>query len=195
MNLKNWFNKYKKRKKSAIISDIILVALIIVMLIPSWRREVGALMVRLIMTSPDVEETIQQPLPQNALTLSFASPNGQVYQLGNMLDKPVLLTYWATWCHHCVAELPALVELQEKAGNDMHLLVLVNEDLEKVQAFLDQKGVTLPIYRQKSAASEMLYSKKIPASFLIDRNGNLRLKETGATKWNSGEFISFIKSL
>jgi thiol-disulfide isomerase/thioredoxin len=195
MNVKNWFNKYKKRKKTAIISDIILVALIIVMLIPSWRREVGALMVRVIMTSPDVEETIQKPLPTKALTLAFASPDGQVYQLGNMLDKPVLLTYWATWCHHCVAELNALVELQEKAGDDMHLVVLVNEDLDKVQAFLDQKGVQLPIYRQKSAAHEMLHSKKIPASFLIDQNGNLRLKETGATKWNSGDFILFIKSL
>ena len=195
MNIKNWFKKYKKRKKSAIISDIILVALIIVMLIPSWRREVGAIMVRVIMTSPDVEETIQQPLPQSALTLAFASSAGQTFQLGNMLDKPVLLTYWATWCHHCVAELPALVEFQEKAGNDLHLIVLVNEDLDKVQAFLDQKGVDLPVYRQKSAAHEMLYSKKIPASFLIDRDGNLRLKETGATKWNSGEFISFIKRL
>ena len=195
MNLKNWFDKYKKRKKSAIISDIILVALIIVMLIPSWRREVGALVVRVIMTSPDVEETIKEPLPQSALTLAFASPEGQVYQLGNLLDKPVLLTYWATWCHHCVAELPALVELQEKAGNDFHLIVLVNEDLKKVQEFLDQKGVKLPFYRQKSAADKMLYSQKIPASFLIDRNGNLRLKETGATKWSSGEFIAFIKNL
>lgn len=195
MNLKNWFDKYKKRKKSAIISDIILLALIIIMLIPSWRREVGALMVRVIMTSPDMEETIKEPLPQSALTLIFASPDGQVHQLGNMLDKPVLLTYWATWCHHCVAELPTLVELQKKAGNDIHLIVLVNEDLNKVQAFLDQKGVQLPIYLQKSAAHEMLYSKKIPASFLIDKAGNLRLKETGATKWSSGEFISFIKTL
>jgi thiol-disulfide isomerase/thioredoxin len=195
MNIKNWFEKYKKRKKSAIISDIILVALITIMLIPSWRREFGALMVRVIMTSPDVEETINQPLPESALTLAFASPDGQVNQLGNMLDKPVLLTYWATWCHHCVAELPALVEFQEKAGDDIHLVVLVNEDLNKVQEFLNQKEVQLPIYMQKSAAHEMLYSKKIPASFLIDRNGNLRLKETGATKWNSGEFISFIKNL
>lgn len=195
MGIKKWFDKYKKRKKSSIISDIILVLLIIVMVVPSWRREVGSLMVRVIMTTPDVEESTKQTLQPSDLTLAFASADGQVHQLGNMLDKPVLLTYWATWCHHCVAELPALAELQEKAGDDMHLVILVNEDLEKARAYVQKKGFDLPLYRQKSAASDILHSKKIPASFLIDEQGNLLLKETGATKWGSDEFVQYIKSL
>ncbi len=195
MGIKKWFDKYKKRKKSSIISDIILVALVIVMLVPSWRREVGSLMVRLFMSSPDIEVSDKQALPSTELTLAFASQSGQTYQLANMLDKPVLLTYWATWCHHCVAELPALAKLYEKAGDDIHLVVLVNEDLEKASAYIKQKGYELPLYRQKSRAGEMLHSKKIPASFLIDRQGNLLLKETGATKWGSEEFISFVQGL
>ncbi|WP_462282054.1 TlpA family protein disulfide reductase, partial [Salinivirga cyanobacteriivorans] len=195
MGLKKWFDKYKKRKKSSIISDIVLVALIIVMLVPSWRREVGSVVVRLFMSSPDIEVTNKKALPPAELTLAYASESGQIYQLGNMLDKPVLLTYWATWCHHCVAELPALAKLYEKAGDDIHLVVLVNEDLDKAAAYIEQKGYDLPLYRQKSRAGEMLHSKKIPASFLIDEKGNLLLKETGATKWGSDKFIDYIQSL
>ncbi len=195
MNLKDRWNKYKSRKKSAIISDIFLVALIIVMLVPSWRREVGALVVRVVMTSPDIEEMQPEKLSQSALTLTYRDDNGVAYQLGQMLDKPVLLTYWATWCHHCVAELPALAELYEKTSNDIHLVILVNEDLEKVNSYLQQKGYDLPVYRQVNASAPMISSNKIPASFLIDRNANLVLKETGATKWGSDSFISYVKSL
>ena|SRR6056297_2774731 len=195
MNLKDRWNKYKSRKKSAIISDFFLVALIVVMLVPSWRREVGALVVRVVMTSPDIEEMQPEKLSQSALTLTYRDDNGVAYQLGQMLDKPVLLTYWATWCHHCVAELPALAELHEKTSNDIHLIILVNEDLGKVNSYLQQKGYDLPVFKQLNAAAPMISSKKIPASFLIDRSGNLVLKETGATKWGSDRFISYVKSL
>ncbi len=195
MNLKDRWNKYKSRKKSAIISDIFLVALIVVMLVPSWRREVGALVVRVVMTSPDIGETQPEKLSQAALTLTYRGDDGVAYQLGQMLDKPVLLTYWATWCHHCVAELPALAELYEKTSNDIHLIILVNEELDKVNGYLQQKGYNLPVYKQLNAAAPMISSKKIPASFLIDRNANLVLKETGATKWGSDSFISYVKNL
>jgi thiol-disulfide isomerase/thioredoxin len=195
MGLSNWFSKYKKKKKSSIISDVVLVALVVVMLVPSWRREVGALIVRVVMTAPSVDEFDPVQLSHNDLNLTYTGSSGQTFHLDNMLDKPVLLTYWATWCHHCVAELPALQELYNKTGDDIHLIVLVNEDLDETRAYINGKGYNLPIYRQTSRAPEKLYSNKIPASFLIDRSGKLLLKETGATKWGSDEFISYIQKL
>lgn len=195
MKIKKWFDKYKKRKKAAIISDILLVALIIIMLIPSWRKEFGAVIVRLTMTSPDTEATVDRSLTTKDLSLAFTSPEGKIHQLRDLLDKPVLLTYWATWCHHCVAELPALHKLNKKAGNDINLVILVNEDLDKTRSYIQSKGFDLPVYRQQSRPGTLLSSKKIPASFLIDRNGNLVLKETGATQWGSGEFINYLQKL
>lgn len=191
----NWFQKYKNRKPSAIISDILLVVLVIIMLVPNWRREVGSVFVRLIMTSPDVETHEPIKLTNEDLMLTYSDKLGNIYQLENMLDKPIFLTYWATWCHHCVAELPALNKLYQEAGKDIRIIILVNEELDVAEDYIASKGFNLPIYRQRSNVSEYLYSKKIPASFLINTKKELILKETGATKWGSDDFIEYLKKL
>lgn len=195
MNLKKFWQKYRNRKVSAIITDILLVALIIVMLVPEWRREVGSVFVRVIMTSPDVDDQKPEKLNDDDLALAFSDMEGNLYRLGNMLDKPVFVTYWATWCHHCVAELPALDRLNRLAGNQIRIIVLVNEDLKTAEAYIRSKGYQLPLYLQRSHAGELLQSKKIPASFLINTHKELLLKETGATKWDSDSFIGYLKTL
>lgn len=195
MNVKNYIKNYKNRKITSIITDVLLLALIVVMLVPQWRREVGSVLVSVIMTAPDMDETAFVQLGEDDLSLAFSDKQGNVYRLENVLDQPVFITYWATWCHHCVAELSELDKLNRLVGNHIKIVVLVNEDLEKAEAYIRSKGYYLPLYVQRSRGGELLQTEKIPASFLINTNQQLVLKENGATKWGSDKFIEFIKNL
>jgi thiol-disulfide isomerase/thioredoxin len=43
-------------------------------------------------------------------------------RLSELKGKVVLLNFWATWCTACLAEIPDLIALQEKAGSQIVIL-------------------------------------------------------------------------
>ena len=56
----------------------------------------------------------ETPLPR----LAFRDLKGEVRQVRQFLDKPLLLNIWASWCGPCLAEL------KEFQANDVHVLAL-----------------------------------------------------------------------
>jgi thiol-disulfide isomerase/thioredoxin len=48
--------------------------------------------------------------------------DGNSVSLSDFRGKVVLLNFWATWCTACLAEIPALVALQQKLGNQVAIL-------------------------------------------------------------------------
>jgi len=54
----------------------------------------------------------------------FALPDlaGQTVRLIELRGRPVLVHFWATWCTACWSELPELVKLQERYGDDLVIL-------------------------------------------------------------------------
>ena len=98
-------------------------------------------------------------LHQAYLILALASAGGSGVVLKPVSDKdfahvvleahkgkPVLVSFWASYCVPCLAELPKLVEMRpavQKAGGD---IVLVNVDQpghpEQIEKALKAKGIT-----------------------------------------------------
>ncbi len=54
----------------------------------------------------------------------FALPDlaGETVRLTELRGRPVLVNFWATWCTACWSELPELVKLQERYGDDLVIL-------------------------------------------------------------------------
>jgi thiol-disulfide isomerase/thioredoxin len=54
----------------------------------------------------------------------FALPDlaGETVRLTELRGQPVLVNFWATWCTACWSELPELVKLQERYGDDLVIL-------------------------------------------------------------------------
>lgn len=117
------------------------------------------------------------------------------YALRNLDDKQVtqpigdgritFLSFWATWCAPCVAELPSIEALYQDYKDEVDFVLVTHENPEVVQGFLDKKNLNLPVYFPIAAPPEALQSKSIPTNFLIDGEGNVLIKETGAANWNS----------
>ncbi len=85
----------------------------------------------------------------------------------------VLLNFWATWCPGCKAELPYLQEAA--ASRDDVSVLLVSTDpsdtIEKIQAFEDEQGYTLPFAEGGSEVTKWYQFPYIPGTVIIDRNG------------------------
>jgi thiol-disulfide isomerase/thioredoxin len=48
--------------------------------------------------------------------------NGNAVRLSDFRGKVVLINFWATWCTACIAEIPDLIALQSKKGNEVAIL-------------------------------------------------------------------------
>jgi thiol-disulfide isomerase/thioredoxin len=114
---------------------------------------------------------------------------GKPFDLASLKGQVVLVNFWATWCPPCVSELPALMDLKSKYGNQGFVILGVNADTEREGA--PPLAGTLPVVRRflldhriswtnilcGNGAEDLTDAygvKSIPASFLIGRDGTIQ---------------------
>ena len=154
--------------------------------------KVGVL--QLISTSPSVEKVEnRQEIIEYSGTIT--SENGQLIPFENYKNKPVIISFWATWCPSCIAEMPSLQKLYNDYKNSVSFLLVTNEQKEKVQAFMQQKNYDMPIFYNENNLPNLLHSKSIPATFLIAPNGEIVIKKIGVANWNSEQVRAVLNKI
>ena len=101
--------------------------------------------------------------------------DGQRIRLQDLRGKPVLLSFFASWCPPCRAELPGIVKVYEQF-NRQGLVVygIDDEDRSTVRHFAEKAGLTFPILDDSGDKVYRLYRVwNIPMAFLIDQNGKV----------------------
>jgi len=95
----------------------------------------------------------------------------------------VLVNNWATWCPPCRAEMPELNSYYQEHMDQGFLVVAIEagSPQENVQSFVDSTGIDFPVLLDpKSESLKGFQNASLPNSFVIDREGQLRLTWTGA---------------
>ncbi len=173
-------------KKTLAPSNIIFTIFIVLLIIPQTRSTIQVAMskVRVQLFSPSIlDEDDQTRLKPFTYKLQDFREEPITIEIGR--GKPVFISYWATWCPPCIAELPSIQELYDDYGNQVDFVLLTNEAPDVVQAFLKERQYNLPVYIPRMAPPEKLYGRSIPTNYVVDPNGKIIIKETGATDWNS----------
>ena len=126
---------------------------------------------------------------ENSVTLTnynwqLTDANGDIANLLDFKNKVVVINIWATWCPPCVAEMPEFQKLYSDYKNKVSFLFIAQDQKIKVDNFLAKKGFDLPVYYENSKTPKALESKSIPKTFIISKNGQLVIAETGVANWN-----------
>ncbi|MGB2759784.1 MAG: TlpA disulfide reductase family protein [Maribacter stanieri] len=184
----------KKRKFK--ISDIIFVVFIVLLLIPQTRTpiQVAVNKLKVAIWSPTVEDAEDQ----NQVTpfqYTVVDMEGEAKSISVGKGEVTFISYWATWCPPCIAELPGIQDLYTDYGDKVNFMLLTQEAPEKVQRFITKKGYDLPIYFPQMQAPEVLQENSIPTNYVIDGKGNIIIKETGAADWNSKKVRTLLDDL
>jgi peroxiredoxin len=136
---------------------------------------------------------------KEAPAFSLKNLDGKPISLSDFKGKPVLITFWATWCASCKEEIPFLEKFSiEKKDQLAVLLIAIDGERKKtVQKIVNQNKVTIPVLLLLKEKVMDQYGVRgwVPLTFLIDREGMLVGKIVGQRDWCSPEAWSCIKEL
>ena len=136
-----------------------------------------------------VPKKVNFPAP----TLTLKNLSGDQVSLKDYRNQVVLVNLWATWCPPCKEEMPALQDFYEKYKEDGFILVAINQEetLEVVQPFVDEFGLTFPVWLDENYdAQRQFNTMNLPSSYVIDREGVVRLMWIGKiSKRNLEKFV------
>lgn len=109
--------------------------------------------------------------------------NGQSISLNDLKGKPVLVNFWATWCHPCVSEMPYIQEIYgEWSGKGLVVLAInIGDSSSEAEQFLQNHNLSLPVLLDTNKAVARRYNiRGIPTTFFIDKDGIIQEKIIGA---------------
>ncbi len=90
--------------------------------------------------------------------------------------KVALVSFWATWCDACVAEMDALNRLDARARQSGGVVVgvAIGEPREKVAAFAREHGLAYAqLVDEELKLADALGQKRLPATLVLDRAGRV----------------------
>lgn len=109
--------------------------------------------------------------------------DGGTLTLSDLKGKKVFLNFWATWCHYCLEEMPAMQQMYDKYSDELVIIGLnttgAETSVDEVKPFVEQMGITFPIVLDKDL--EVTYNKyqafALPTTFFINTEGVVQFKK------------------
>jgi thiol-disulfide isomerase/thioredoxin len=105
---------------------------------------------------------------------------GEKLKLEDLRGKPVVLSFWASWCGPCREELPALTALSHERTDVQFYAINVDRDPALAKRFLAQVSTDLPIVWDPDSKILGEYDVlSMPTTFLLDEHLTVKFRKTG----------------
>lgn len=184
------------QKKKFTWQNLLFIVVILLLIIPQTRTPIQVALnkIKVAIFSPSAfakEDQAQlKPFSYKVKTL-----DGRSSEMAIGSGKVTFISYWATWCPPCIAELPSIEALYADYGTKVQFLLITNENPEVVEKFLKKKEIDLPAVLPAMETPEILFERSIPTNYIIDQKGNIVVKEKGASDWNSDSIRAILDNL
>ncbi len=104
--------------------------------------------------------------------------DGSHFSTKDIINKPLMINFWGTWCPVCSQEASNIETLSKKYRV---LTIAVNSGNDQnIKTWLKEKGVNYPVLNDQNS----IWAKKFkisvyPTTFIYDSHGKLKFTETG----------------
>ena len=128
-------------------------------------------------------ELIRDPTKLDDLTMRDL--DGHQIALSDMRGKITLVNFWATWCGPCRAEIPDLVELQDRYPDQLQIIGVSLDESgpETVRAFADTFEMNYPVVMTTPEITKQFPGVfALPTTFILDGEGRVSQLHVGIVK-------------
>ena len=120
----------------------------------------------------------------HAPDISLKTLQGETIDLAGLQGKPVLVTFWATYCPGCLKEMPHLIQLYKKLSpNGLEIIGITTpqDRPDHVIAMTEAKQIPYPIALDIDGKVSQAFGnvRLTPTSFLIAPDGQIAHQKTG----------------
>jgi cytochrome c biogenesis protein CcmG/thiol:disulfide interchange protein DsbE len=124
---------------------------------------------------------VGQRAPSFALSLLSSDPPATL-ELNALQGRPVVLVFWVTWCSHCRAQTPLLVDAYARytSAGVQFVGVNVNETADVVQPYVDAQGILYPVVLDADGRTAQQYQVSgYPTTYFLDTEGRVVARHVG----------------
>lgn len=130
--------------------------------------------------------------------VAFNDVDGKAIDFSQFKGKIIMVNMWATWCPPCVRELPAIERLATKFKAEDFVLLPISIDAEgkqQVQPFLNSLGMPNfnSYYDQSQSLGDVFPLDTIPATFILNQQGQLIAFVRSYVDWDDAKAVSLIQ--
>jgi thiol-disulfide isomerase/thioredoxin len=120
------------------------------------------------------------PRPRAAPALPTQTLNPPTVSLANLRGHPVLINFWASWCHPCMKEAPDLQRFASRETGVRLVSVDTGDNASDARKFIRRYGWTFPVLRDPTNAVGDRYGiPGLPTTFVVDSRGRIVAKLIG----------------
>lgn len=108
--------------------------------------------------------------------------------------KPVVITYWATWCDTCLSDLSELEEFRALVGSKVGVYSInatkSERSVKQVKNFIGKSALQVPVYLDvEGTVAHQFRQVAVPFTILVDESGKQRIIPGPVTKEQLQEWI------
>jgi thiol-disulfide isomerase/thioredoxin len=116
--------------------------------------------------------------------LVFPDLDGKPQPLAQWLGGTLLMNFWAPWCEPCREEIPALIRVREKLGQNLQILGISLDTVANVREFAVTWRIPYPLVLGGLPAMELMRATGnkagvLPYSIVLDSRGQLTRTQLG----------------
>lgn len=129
---------------------------------------------------------------------AFATITGDSIVWSSLRGRPVVVTFWATDCPSCIAEIPHLLELYRRyrrQGLEIIAIAMYYDPPSHIVAMSQAKQLPYPVVLDLAGRHARAFGDVAltPTTFLIDREGRVVARTTGLI--DEAELSAWIEQL
>jgi len=186
----------KRKIRKELIEWVVLISVFGVIYWAGWHTVVIGRIQQVVLSTGILQPSMVEKERPASYEFWIEGLDGEKMRFDAFEGEVVFINFWATWCLPCIAEMPDIHKLyQAKKDQVRFLMISLDRDESKAKDYIAKKGFQFPVYFLRSALPKSYDTHSIPTTYVLDKEGKVKVENHGMAKYNTETFKQLLTDL